>query len=60
MKKKKTKKEKNFESVTIIRVDPNSNEWKEKIKNLEKKCKENQSIYEINLKNSINKIKKGN
>ena len=38
--KRKTKKERIFESVKVIKVDPNSIEWKEKIENLEKKCRE--------------------
>lgn len=38
--KRKTKKERNFEQVKVIKVDHNSSEWKEKIQNLEKKCRE--------------------
>lgn len=38
--KRKTKKERIFEQVKIIKLDPNSIEWKEKIENLEKKCRE--------------------
>lgn len=56
--KRKTKKERNFEQVKVIKVDPNSLEWKEKIQNLEKRCKENQGIHEVNLKNSVKNIKK--
>ena len=38
--KRKTKKERIFESVKVIKVDPNSIEKKKKIENLEKKCRE--------------------
>lgn len=37
--KRKTKKEREFEQVKVIKIDPNSKEWKEKIQNLEKKCR---------------------
>lgn len=54
--KKRTKKEKNFESVTITKVDPNSIEWKEKIQSLEKKCLEN--LHPRDLKYSRVLVKK--
>lgn len=56
--KRKTKKEREFEQVKIIKIDPNSKEWKEKIQDLEKRCKENQRFTEVNLKNSIKRAKK--
>ena len=55
---RKTNNQREVEQFNIIRIDPNSKEWKEKIQDLEKRCKENQRFTEVNLKNSIKRAKK--